>query len=95
MLTLLSCFSSFSGKLVWNISPLVLGEILGVFVNTFTVDGKYPVQDWENFRLPIQVQLYEKPKAFSEFFVPFLEYIPNFKHFEKKSQLMYLQNYRL
>ena len=29
-------------------SPLVLGEILGVFLNTLTAEGKYPVQDWEN-----------------------------------------------
>ena len=29
-------------------SPLVLGEILAVFVNRLTADGKYLVQDWEN-----------------------------------------------
>ena len=38
-------------------SPLVLGEILGVFVNTLTAKGKYPVQDSENFPLLIQMQL--------------------------------------
>ena len=38
-------------------SPLVLGEILGVFVNTLTPKGKYPVQDSENFPLLIQMQL--------------------------------------
>ena len=48
--------------------PLVLGEILGVFVNTVTVDGKYPVQVWENFLLPIQMQLSEKRKTRSQFF---------------------------
>ena len=32
-------FSFFSGKLIWKMSPIVLGEILGVFVNTLTVDG--------------------------------------------------------
>ena len=65
-------------------SPLVLGEILGVFVNTLTADGKYPVQGCENLQLPIQMQLSEKRKTFSEFFVPFLESTSNFKHFEKK-----------
>ena len=35
-------------------SALVLGKILGVFVNTLTADGKYPVQDCENLKLPIQ-----------------------------------------
>ena len=38
-------------------SPLVLGKILGVFVNTLTVEGKYPVEDWENLELSIQMQL--------------------------------------
>ena len=40
--------------------PLVLGEILGVFVNTLTAKGMYPVQDSENFPLPIQMRLSEK-----------------------------------
>ena len=48
-------------------SPLVLGEILGVFVNTLTADGKYPVQGCENLQLPIQMQLSEKRKTFSQF----------------------------
>ena len=54
-------------------SPLVLGEILGIFVNTLTADGKSPVPGCENLQLPIQMQLSEKQKTFSEFFVPFLE----------------------
>ena len=65
-------------------SPLVLGEMLEVFVNTLPVDGKYPVQGCENLQLPIQMQLSEKRKTFSEFFVPFLESTSNFKHFEGK-----------
>ena len=44
----------------------------------------YPVQGCENLQLPIQMQLSEKQKTFSEFFVPFLESSSNFKHFEKK-----------
>ena len=63
-------------------SPLVLGKIYGVFVNTLTGDGKYPVRECENLLLPIQVQLIEKRKAFSQLFVPFLESTSNFKHFE-------------
>ena len=38
-------------------SPLALGEMLGVFVNTLTVDEIYRVQDCENFPLPIPMQL--------------------------------------
>ena len=65
-------------------SPLVLGEILVVFVNTLTVDAKYPFQDCENLLLPIQMHLSEKRKTVSQFLVPFLESTSNFKHFEKK-----------
>ena len=65
-------------------SPLVLGEILGVFVNTLTANEKYRVQDCENLQLPIQMILSEKRKTFSQFFVPFPESTSNFKHFEKK-----------
>ena len=65
-------------------SPKVLDEILGVFVNTLIAEDKYPVKDCENLPLPIQMQLCEKPITFSELFVPFLESTSNFKHFEKK-----------
>ena len=65
-------------------SPLVLGEILGVFVNTLTAEGMYPIQDYKKLQLPIQMQLSEKLKCFSEFFIPFLESPSIFKHFEKK-----------
>ena len=65
-------------------SPLVLGEILAVFVNRLTPDAKYTVQDCENWQLPIKLQLSQKPKSFSEFFVQFLESKTKFKHFEKK-----------
>ena len=72
-------------KLIWKLSPLVLGEMSWVFVNTLTADGKYPVQGCENLQLPIQMQLSGKPKTFSEFFVLFVESISKFKHFEKKT----------
>ena len=65
-------------------SPLMLGKILGVFVNTMTADGKYPIQDCENLQLPIEMQLSKKRKTLSQFFVPFLESTSNFKHFERK-----------
>ena len=84
MRELLSCFSSLSGKLIPKMSPVVSGEILGVFVNTLTADVKYPLQDCENLQLPIQMQLFGKRKKFSQFFVPFLESTSIFKHFEKR-----------
>ena len=51
----------------------MLAEILGVFVNTLTANGKYPVQGCENLQLSTQMQLSEKPETFSEFFVLFVE----------------------
>ena len=83
MRTLLSCFSSFSLNLIQKMSPVVLAEVLLVFVKIWTADGKYPVQDCDNLQIPIQMQLSEKRKTFSEFFVRFLGSTSNFKDFEK------------
>ena len=77
-------FPSFWWKLVWKMSPVVLGKILGVFVKTWTADAKYPVQYCENLQLPIQLQLSEKRQTLSQFFVPFLESTSIFQHFEIK-----------
>ena len=41
----------------WKIPPFLNIEILGVFVNELSADDKYPVQDWENLKFPIQIQL--------------------------------------
>ena len=71
-------------KLIWNMSPLLLGEMLRMFVNTLAIDLMYPVQGCENLQLPIQMQLSDKQNNFSQFFVPFLESSSNFKHFEQK-----------
>ena len=67
--------------------PLVLGEILGVFVNSLTGVGKYPVQDCENLEPPIQMQLSQKRKTVSQLLVLFLESSSNFKQFEKKDDI--------
>ena len=64
-------------------SPIVLGEVLVVFVKSLTADGKYPIRHCDNLRLPIQMQLSEKRKTFSQFLLPFLESTSNFKHLQK------------
>ena len=81
-------FSSFLGKLIWKMSPLMLGKILGVFVNTYTADGKYPVQYCENLQFPIPTQLSEKRKTFSQFFVTFPKATSNFKHFGNRMMVI-------
>ena len=55
-----------------------------VFRNTLTANDKYPVRDCVNLSSPIQMQLSIKSTIFSDFFVSFLEYTSNFRHFEKK-----------
>ena len=65
-------------------SLLVLVEILGVFINTLAADGKYPVKHCGNLRLPIQIQLSDKRKTFTKFFVAFMETTLNFKQLKKK-----------
>ena len=64
-------------------SPLVLGEVLVVFVNRMTAESKYAIQDYQNLQLPIQMKLSEQGKTFSLFFVQFQESTPNVTHFEK------------
>ena len=45
---------------------------------------KYPVLNKDNLRIPIQMQLSEKQKNFSQFLAAFLKSILNFEHFESK-----------
>ena len=84
MRALLSCFSSFSMKSIWKMSPLDLGKVLMVFVNRLAAVGKYHLQDCENSQLQIQMQLSEKPKNSSQFPVEFPEPPSSFKLFEIK-----------
>ena len=50
-------FSSFWGEMIWKIFPLAIIQILAVFINTLTADGKCPVPDYENLPLVIEIQL--------------------------------------
>ena len=68
-----------------EMSPLVLREIFGVVVDTLPTDAKYPVEYYENLRLPIEMQLSKKQKDFSEFVVLFMDSASRFKHFKKKT----------
>ena len=75
-------FSSFSQDLICKMSPLVLGEILAVFVSTLTEHGKYSVQDCENLTLQIQIELSEKQKIFSQIWKKVFAIIVSFKMFK-------------
>ena len=71
------------GTLIWNMPSLVLGEILGMFVNTLTSDRKYPVQGCQNLQLPIHMQLSEKKKRFLNFIFHFWNLHQTLKFWKK------------
>ena len=53
-------------------------------INTFTANYEYSRSNTDNLPLPVQIQLSEKLKIFSPFFIAFFESALNFEHFEKK-----------
>ena len=65
-------------------SPLVLGELLKVFVNTLIADGQYPVQDWKNLQLLIQMHLSEKRKKIFSIFSSISQIYIKFAAFSQK-----------
>ena len=60
-------------KLCSKKSLLLTYQILGLLVNTLPTDEKYPVLNRDNLTIPIHMQLSQKQKTFSQFFVAFLK----------------------
>ena len=75
---------SLPSQLSWKKSLWLTWKILGLLVNTLAADEKYPVLNRDNLTIPIQMQLSQKQKTFSQFFAAFLKSTLNFKHFESK-----------
>ena len=67
-------------------SPLVVCEILGLFVNILTGDGKYSLCYRQNLSETIQMQLSKRLKIFLQLIAAFLESSSNFEHFEKQKR---------
>ena len=63
-------------------------KILRLFFNTLTADDKHYLLNRNNLTLPIQMQLSQKQKTFSEFFFGFLKPMLIFKHFPKSDALI-------
>ena len=59
-----------------------------MFVNILTADDKYSLLNRDNLRQPIQMQLSQKHKTFSQFVAAFLKARLNFEHFQKKMTLI-------
>ena len=68
----------------WKKSLLVIHKILRPFVHTLAVNDKQYLLNTDNLTQPIQIQLSQKQKIFSELFFAFLKSILNFKHLPKK-----------
>ena len=66
----------------------MIHKILRLFVNTLTADDKHYLLNRNNLTLPIQMQLSQKQKTFSEFFFGFLKPMLIFKHFPKSDALI-------
>ena len=58
-------------------------KILGLLVHTLASYEKYLILNRHNLTIPIQVQLSEEQKKFSEFFAAILKSSLNFEFFEK------------
>ena len=75
---------SLPSQLSWKKSLVFTCKTLGLLVNTLGANEKYPVLNRDNLTIPIQMQLSQKQKTFSQIFPAFLEFRSNFEYFEKK-----------
>ena len=71
------------------------GQMVGLLLNTLPADEEYPVLNRDNLTIPIQKQLSQKQKTFSEFFSAFLKSRSNFEHFDKKDDLHRFCNFEI
>ena len=69
-----------------EMSVLKIHKILRLLVNTLTADDKHYLLNRNNLAQLIQIQLSEKQKIFSEFFLPFLKSVLNFKDLRMKDE---------
>ena len=76
------CFITLA-KIDLENTHLSVSEIVGVFVNTSTVDNKYSLRKRKNLQQPIQLQLCRKRKYFSEYLAAYLKSTSYIVHFEK------------
>ena len=67
----------------WKKSLLVIHKVLRLFANTLIVDHKDYLLNRDNLTQPIQTELYQAQKIFSQFFLAFLKSILNFTHLPK------------
>ena len=62
---------------------LLISKLLGIIVNILTAEDKYSLLNRDNLRQPIQVQLSQKQKAFSEFVAALFKSGLSFEYLQK------------
>ena len=62
----------------------MIQKTLRLFVNTLTLNDKHYLLNRDDLTQPIQIQLSQKRKTFSEFIFAFSKSKVNFKHLPKK-----------
>ena len=67
-------------------SPLIISEILTLFLNTLTPDDRCSRRYMQTFWQQVQTPLSQKGKTFWEFFIAFLKCAWNLEHSEKKEE---------
>ena len=72
----------------WKNSLLLTCQILGLLVNSFSADEEYPILNRDKLTIPIQLQLSEKEKTFSQFLAAFLKSRLIFQDLKKKLTLL-------
>ena len=70
--------------LILKKSILVTCKMLWLFVNTFTAEDRYSPLNRDNLKQPIQKQLSQKWKSFSQFSSAVLTSTLNFERFQNK-----------
>ena len=75
---------SLSSQLSLKKSLLFTCQILGLLLNTLAPNEKYPVLNRDILTIPIQIELSQKQKTFSQFLTAFLKSRLNSKYFEAK-----------
>ena len=73
-------------KLSWEKLLLARFEILGLLLNKLSSTGKYSLHNRGNFQQQFQMQVSEKPKTFSRFFIAVLKRTLSSEYFRKKDE---------
>ena len=81
-------YCSLQRQLSYKISLLQICKISRLFPNTLTADGKYSLLYRDNLTQRIQIQLSQKQKTFSQFFLHFWNLVEIWNIFDKKMTLI-------